>query len=182
MTNDQLTQLIAGITAAAQGGAAPPGQAAGAAVVVGPMQACSLGKDKIQRYKKWIDWIGDAENKMRFLGMTTDVQKISFVRSCAGPELTEFWRKEARIMYEATGDGADRVEAHTYKEMLEETKKTLLKLVSRDRAIIDLFRMEQGNRSFMEFLSGGGPANKATSTLAITCSSASSSPLSGAWT
>ena len=44
-------------------------------------------------------------------------------------------------------------EAHTYVEMVEETKKILLKLVSRDRAIIDLLRMEQGSRSFMEFLS-----------------------------
>ena len=39
------------------------------------------------------------------------------------------------------------------KKCWRRPKKTLLKLVSRDRAIIDLFRMEQGNRSFMEFLS-----------------------------
>ena len=32
------------------------------------------------------------------------------------------------------------------------TKETLLKLVSRERAIIDLLRMEQGGRGFMEFL------------------------------
>ena len=37
--------------------------------------------------------------------------------------------------------------------MVGDTKKTLLKLVSRDRAIIDLLRMEQGTRSFMEYLS-----------------------------
>ena len=36
--------------------------------------------------------------------------------------------------------------------MVENTKKTLLKLVSRDRAIIDLLRMEQGNRTFNDFL------------------------------
>ena len=35
---------------------------------------------------------------------------------------------------------------------MEETKKVILKLVSRDRAIIDLLRMEQDNRTFMEFL------------------------------
>ena len=31
-------------------------------------------------------------------------------------------------------------------------KLTLLKLVSKDRAIIDLLRMEQGSRGFMNFL------------------------------
>ena len=36
--------------------------------------------------------------------------------------------------------------------MVENTKLTLLKLVSKDRAIIDLLRMEQGSRGFMDFL------------------------------
>ena len=40
-----------------------------------------------------------------------------------------------RVVYEATGEGATRVEAHTYAQVVENTKKTLLKLVSRDRAI-----------------------------------------------
>ena len=36
---------------------------------------------------------------------------------------------------------------------MEETKKALLKVVSRDRAIINLFQMEQGSKSFMDYLS-----------------------------
>lgn len=36
--------------------------------------------------------------------------------------------------------------------MVENTKKTLLKGVSNDKAIINLLRLEQGNRSFMDFL------------------------------
>ena len=36
--------------------------------------------------------------------------------------------------------------------MVESTKLTLLKLVSKDRATIDLLRMEQGGRGFMDFL------------------------------
>ena len=44
------------------------------------------------------------------------------------------------------------MEAHTYEQVVEDTKQTLLKLVSKDRAIIDLLRMEQGSRGFMDYL------------------------------
>ena len=65
------------------------------------MQHCHLGKDKIRRYKRWGDWIQDAENKMKVLQITMDQAKIGFFQSCAGAELTEFWTKEARIRFEA---------------------------------------------------------------------------------
>ena len=89
---------------------------------------------------------------MRFSGITDSGQKLSFLRSCVGAELTELWDKEVRVAYKATGDRATRVEAHTYAQVVENTKTTLLKLVSRDRAIIDLLRIEQGSRGFMDFL------------------------------
>ena len=53
------------------------------------MGPCALGKDKLKRPKKWTDWHKDAENKMRFLGITDSAQKMNFLRSCAGAELTE---------------------------------------------------------------------------------------------
>ena len=77
-------------------------------------------------------------------------QKLSFLRNCAGAELTALWDKEVRVVYVATGERATREEAHTYDQVVENTRKTLLKLVSRDRAIIDLLRMEQGSRIFMD--------------------------------
>ena len=116
------------------------------------MGPCILGKDKLKRPKRWADWHRDAENKMRFSGITDSAQKLNFLRSCAGAELTELWEKEVRAVYEATGEGATLVAAHTYTQVVENTKTTLLKLVSRDRAIIDLLRMEQGSRGFMDFL------------------------------
>lgn len=131
--------------------------AAGAATLVGQMPPCNLGRNKLTRYRKWKDWIQDAENKMTFMGLTTDPSKISFIRSCAGAELTEFWNKEARIRFTAVpADEARAIaaqDAHTYEEIKDETKKALLKLVSRDRAIIELLRLEQGSRSFIDYLS-----------------------------
>ena len=56
MTEGQFQQLLAMI-GGQRGGGDGAGQAAGAAAVVGPMQHCQLGKDKIRRYKRWGDWI-----------------------------------------------------------------------------------------------------------------------------
>ena len=120
--------------------------------MVGPMGPCVLGKDKLKRPKRWTDWHKDAENKMRFSGITNSVQKMNFLRSCAGVELTELWEKEVRVVFEGTREGEVEVPAHTYEQVVESTKLTLLKLVSKDRATIDLLRMEQGGRGFMDFL------------------------------
>ena len=120
--------------------------------MVGPMGPCVLGKDKLKRPKRWTDWHKDAENKMRFSGITNSVQKMNFLRSCAGVELTELWEKEVRVVFEGTREGEVEVPAHTYEQAVESTKLTLLKLVSKDRATIDILRMEQGGRGFMDFL------------------------------
>ena len=97
MTDDQLQTLIAALRPQPQPqpvAAGGPNMVAGAAAVVGTMPPCPLGKNKLKRYKKWCDWIRDAETKMTFLEMTTEIQKMNFIRSCAGPELNEFWLKE----------------------------------------------------------------------------------------
>ena len=128
----------------------------GAAALVGQVPPCQLGKNKLKRYKKWRDWIKDCENKMTFMGITDDGKKISFIRSCAGPELTEFWDKEARIRFTAVPEdiahGIPAQAAHTYEGMKTDSTASLLKYVNKDRAIIDLLRLEQGGRSFTEFL------------------------------
>ena len=133
-----------------------PIMAAGAAALVGQMPSCHLGKDKIKRFKKWKDWLGDAKNKMAFLGISTDQQKVNFLRSCGGSDFTEFGEKEAHIRFTAVPADPDRgiaaLDAHKYNEIIDESKKSMPTLISRDRAITDLLRIEQGNRSFMDFL------------------------------
>ena len=48
-----------------------------------------MGKDKLKMPKGWADWLRDAENKMRFRGITDSAQKLNFLRSCAGARLTD---------------------------------------------------------------------------------------------
>ena len=84
MMPDQLQTLIAAIQAGGGGGAAGAAGPMAAAAMVGPMGPCTLSKDKLKRPKRWADWHKDAENKMRFSGITDSVQKLNFMRSCAG--------------------------------------------------------------------------------------------------
>ena len=72
MTNQQLQDLIAALTAGGAGGATGT---ISTAALVGPMGACTLGNDKLKRPKKWRDWLREAENKMRFAGITADNRK-----------------------------------------------------------------------------------------------------------
>jgi len=153
MTNEQFEQLLNRLGGAGVA-AGPP---AGAAAVMGQLPACQLGRDKLKRYKKYVDWIKDAETKMEFLAITDNKQKINFIRSCAGSVLIEFWEKEARIRFNDVAENVDQgitaQAAHTYVQLQDESRKALLKLVNRDRALIDLMRMHQGERTFIEFLS-----------------------------
>ena len=56
MTKEQLEQLIQALRAA-------PTAGAGAAAIVGRLGPCELGRDKLKRYKRFIDWVGEAESK-----------------------------------------------------------------------------------------------------------------------
>jgi hypothetical protein len=157
-TEDQFAQLMdrLGQAQGAPGAGGGQAMAAGAASVVGQLGPCALGRNKLKRYKKFLDWMRDAESKISFLGITGGPQKISFLRSCAGPELTQFWDKEARIRFQAVEADQDRgivaEAAHSYEQIVDESKKTLLKIINRDRAIIDMMRMTQGDKTFNEFL------------------------------
>ena len=152
MTSQQLRDLIAGVVQGLKpgtGGGNGAGRAVGAAAsVVGRLGPCELGRDKIKRYKKFIDWVSEAEAKMSLLQITDNNQKINFLRSSAGAELKTFWDKEARAQWETVGDTV----ADTYFELIQLSKDTLLKYVSRDRALIDVLHMPQGDSSIMEFV------------------------------
>ena len=112
LTQAQLEQLIQALVPAA----AAPMAGAGAAAIVGRLSPCELGRDKMKRYKKFLDWVADAESKMRLLNITDSQQKVSFVQSSAGVELTTFWDKEARIRWVATQN--PDLAAHSYTRRL----------------------------------------------------------------
>lgn len=89
-------------------------------------------------------------DKINFLGIVDNIQKINFIKSCASPELTQFWEKEA--VQENQDLNILAQNAHTYDEIIKESKTTLLKIINRDRAIIHMIRLTQGDQTFMEYL------------------------------
>ena len=64
MTKDQLIEALVA--------RAGPTAGAGAATIVGRLGPCMLGRDKLRRYKKFLNWVGEAESKIRLLGLTTE--------------------------------------------------------------------------------------------------------------
>ena len=66
LTPDDLQDLLARAMATAmqqvQNNTAPTA-GAGAAAIVGRLGPCELGRDKLKRYKRFIDWVGEAESK-----------------------------------------------------------------------------------------------------------------------
>ena len=84
MTQGQFQQLLAAITA---GTATPTAGAGGCDWELGP---CDLGRVKMKQFKKFEDWHREALARMTLLDLTTDQQRISFLRSSAGQELMEF--------------------------------------------------------------------------------------------
>ena len=83
LTPEDLQDLLARAMATAMQQVQPaaPTAGAGAAAIVGRLGPCELGRDKLRRYKRFKDWVGEAESKMRLLGITTSQQKASFVQS-----------------------------------------------------------------------------------------------------
>ena len=132
------------------------GQERVGAAAAGSLQPCQLRRDKTIRYQIFRDWITQAEAKMGFLGITESKQKIGYLRSNAGAELTTFFEKEVRARFSDiaadAGRGIQAQQAHTYEELIAESNKVLLAVVSRDRAVIDLLRMSQGDKHAMEFV------------------------------
>ena len=57
------------------------GQERVGAAAAGNLQPCQLGRVKIRRYQIFRDWIGQAEAKMGFSGITESKQKIGYAIS-----------------------------------------------------------------------------------------------------
>ena len=155
LTPQQLQEIIAGsIAGALAQGQGQGGGSAGAAVRSLP--PCPLGRDKTRRYQQFRDWLTQAEAKMEFLNIVESKRKVAYLRSNAGPELTLFWEKEVRARFydivEDVNVGIVAQAAHSYDEIIKESKKELLAMVNRDRAVIDLLRMSQGDKTAMEYV------------------------------
>ena len=156
LTPQQLQEIIAGSIAGALAQGQGQGGGSAGAAAVGSLPPCPLGRDKTRRYQQFRDWLTQAEAKMEFLNIVESKRKVAYLRSNAGPELTLFWEKEVRARFydivEDVNVGIVAQAAHSYDEIIKESKKELLAMVNHDRAVIDLLRMSQGDKTAMEYV------------------------------
>jgi len=93
---EQFQTLIAVITGGNQ--QAPPAAVAAAAMpapkndpaALGPIR-CNLSTDKMQKLILLDEWLEDAENKMDYIGVTEDKEKIILLKTWGGPEMVELF-------------------------------------------------------------------------------------------
>ncbi len=100
LTEDQFRALLA--TIIPQAAPQPPVQQPprNDAAALGPMPPCILGSEKMTRLQHFETWLEEAENRMKFLGVTDDTQKVSLLRSWGGPELVTFMKSQGNIRFD----------------------------------------------------------------------------------
>ena len=163
MTNDQFQQLLTTLQApqAAAANAAQIQQIAEAlrpqqhksAAALGPMRALDMGPDKMRKLKKFSEWLEEAENRMTYIGVNMDEEKISLLRAWGGPGLVNFMKLHAKGVLEtipAAGEVAE-ITKDTYAEIVAKIKNELQRLVNRTLAMHELLTTKQGNRPWLEF-------------------------------
>ena len=129
-----------------------PDEALGGAAV-GRLQPCILGCGNMKRFKKGNNWVKDAKIKMEYLGITWNNRKLAYIRSQAGT--AQLLGEEAKDkMGECGGRRGSRIDAamaHTFQELIDQTRTTLLEIVNRDRVVIDRIKIKLGDKSVIEF-------------------------------
>ena len=121
---------------------------------LGPIRSCALGTNKMTKLTKFEEWLDEAENRMAYIGIGDDKQKIILLKSWGGPELIEFMKSNVKIQYtemQATVT-AEAIPADTYSQVIEKVKGEMMKLVNRTMAMHDLLTTKQGSRNWMDFI------------------------------
>jgi len=157
---EQFQTLIAVITGGNQ--QAPPAAVAAAAMpapkndpaALGPIR-CNLSTDKMQKLILLDEWLEDAENKMDYIGVTEDKEKIILLKTWGGPEMVELFalrNPTSTQAQEQMKKRANEEDALTYMQTTERLRNYLAQMVNRTMAMHQLLGTKQGSRTWGDFL------------------------------
>eukprot|EP00111_Clytia_hemisphaerica_P023959 TCONS_00070584-protein len=165
---EQFQTLMAAITGGQLQQAAPAAAAAtppkNDPSALGPIRQCGLGTDKMQKLILFNEWLDDAENRMDYIGVTVDKEKIILLKTWGGPEMVELIRAErshlntgARANEEGAQANGEVAEANaeaapTYMQTIERLRYYLRRMVNRTMAMHQLLGTKQGTRTWGDFL------------------------------
>jgi len=118
---DQFSQLLATLS-----GDRTPGPAAISAtrndpVALEPIRQCALRTDKMKKLNIFNEWLEDAENRMSYIGITSDKEKIILLKTWGGPEMVELIRLESHLNAQTQARGEAEQE-DTYNQTFEKLR------------------------------------------------------------
>ena len=121
---------------------------------LGPIRQCALGTDKMKKLNIFNEWLEDAGIRMSYIGITSDKEKIILLKTWGGPEIVELIRLEkshlnARAQAPQQGEAEQE---QTYKDLIDNLRLYLSKMVNRTMAMHQLLSTQQGSRSWCEFI------------------------------
>ena len=152
MTDQQFQQLLATLQAPQQ---PPPQQPQHkSAAALGHMKQLDMGPDKMRRLKKFNEWLEEAENRMTYIRINTDEERVSLLRSWGGQDLVTFMKLHAKVLFEPTPsaeEGEPDTPKDTYAQIITKIRAELQRLVNRTLAMHELFTTKQGNRPWLDF-------------------------------
>ena len=153
-STEQFQTLMAAITGGQQQQAMPAVAATATPkndpAALGPIRQCSLGTDKMQKLILFNEWLDDAENRMDYIGVTEDKEKIILLKTWGGPEMVELIRAERSHLN--TGARANEEGEPTYMQTVERLRHYLARMVNRTMAMHQLLGTKQGTRTWSDFL------------------------------
>ena len=137
--------------------------------VLGPMRQCNLGDDKMKKLMIFDEWLEEAENRMDFIGINDDKEKLILLKTWGGPDVNEILKQQTSVFKikqepEESNDESNtssgsklpksiiKQDTNTYQQTVDTIKNTLGKLVNRTMAVHCLMTTSQGDRSWVEFI------------------------------
>ncbi len=156
LSAEQFQALLATITNAAAGitGATIPGATKNDPAALGPIRQCALGTDKMRKLTIFDAWLEEAENRMAYIGITSDAEKIILLKTWGGPDITELIKLEQSNLNIKTeySEGGDQATNTTYSQLTQKLRTYLSKLVNRTMAMHQLLTTQQGSRNWSDFI------------------------------
>ena len=151
LTNDQFKELLTSLNPMT-GPAPPSGPVTGSPTLkdpaaLGPMQPLNLGANKMARLKIFDEWIEEATNRMDYIGVSSDKDKITLLKTWGGHDLVVLLSTCGHAGAESSLNPDD-----TFDSTIKKIRDELRRLVNRSLAMYNLLNTKQGSKTWMNFV------------------------------
>ena len=109
---------------------------------LGTMRTFTMGTNKHSRLKLFDDWLEEAKNRMEYIGVSSDKDKTTLLKTWGGRDLVEFMKQSAKINFEID----------SYDQIITKIREEMKRLVNRSLAMHNLLNTKQGSKPWMQFL------------------------------